>query len=157
MTKARLRTLPSISVIVNSKIGILRDRTHEDIDEIERWLNDIISKSEQDAQDLKECCEICNSKEERNNLELHHIAGRKHDFRTLTACKKCHSQLSREQGLRDIRWLRHTSVDLQTAFFLHGLRDILILKRKRTGNSHYAELADLLINEIAQVLRGDQN
>lgn len=156
MTKAALGTLPSLSIIVNSKLGILRDRTHEDIDEIERWLNEILSQTEEDARILKDRCEICNSKEERKNLELHHIAGRKHDHRTVTACKRCHLQLSTEQGLKDSRWLCvETSINLKTAFFLQGLKDVLILKAQKTGNSHYRDLAISFVSETTQLLRGD--
>lgn len=153
--KAILEARHSISNIVRSKLGFLRDRTDEDINEIERWIIEIISQTQKDAQTLKERCEICGSKDERTNLELHHIAGRKHDFRTITACKNCHSQLSKEQGLRDRRWLHDASEGLQTAFFLQGLKDILVLKSLCTGNSHYRTLAESLVNETAQLLRGD--
>lgn len=153
--KALLKPRHSISIIIHSKLGLLRDRVHADIDEIERWISAIISQTQEDAQSLKERCEICDSKEDRTNLELHHIAGRKHDYRTITACKKCHGYLSKEQGLRDNRWLVEVPAGLQTAFFLQGLRDMLILKALRTENSHYRELAQSLVNETAQLLRGD--
>lgn len=153
--KTVLKTGLSISNVVYSKLGLLRDKNAEDINGIERWIIDIISQTEEDARTLKERCEICGSKEDRTNLELHHIAGRKHDFRTRTACKNCHSQLSKEQGLRDSRWLHDASEGLQTAFFLQGLKDILVLKALSTGNSHYRMLAESLVNETAQLLRGN--
>ena len=156
MTKAILKTLPSLSVIINSRLGILRDRNNEDIEEIERWLNDILLQNPKEAQILKERCEVCHSEEERESLELHHIAGRKHDYRTITVCKECHGQLSAEQGLRDKRWLSaEVSPNLRTAFFLQGLKDILNLKSQCIGNSHYKDLALSLVNETAQLLRGD--
>lgn len=156
MTKAILKTLPSLSVIINSKLGILRERSQDDIDEIECWLNGIIFQTRQESAILKERCEICNSKEVRKKLELHHIAGRKHDYRTITACQRCHLQLSAEQGLRDSRWLCvEASVNLKTAFFLQGLKDILILKSRKTGNCHYNDLAMSIVNETSQLLRGD--
>lgn len=153
--KTILKNGLSISVIINSKLGILRDRTHADINEIDRWINETISQTPEDAQSLKERCEVCGSKEDRKNLELHHIAGRKHDYRTITACKACHSQLSAEQGMRDARWLHEAPPSLQAAFFLHGLKDILILKGQRICNSHYSDLGAFLANETAQILRGD--
>ena len=40
------------------------------------------------------------------HLELHHIAGRKHDYRTITVDKKCHYELSESQKTWDGRWLQ---------------------------------------------------
>ena len=153
--KTVLKDRYSISNLIRSKLGLLRDKSQTDIDEIDLWLNATISQTQEGSPLLKDRCEICDSKEDRKNLELHHIAGRKHDFRTVTACKKCHSHLSKEQGLRDNRWFQQASVELQDAFLLQGLRDMLILKSLCTNNSHYRELAESLVNETAQLLRGD--
>src|SRR2546426_12134308 len=99
-----LETLSDLSIIVNSKIGLLRDDSCNKINEIEKWLNGILNQTEKESKIKKDRCEICYSKENPTELELHHIAGRKHDYRSITACKSCHIELSNMQKIGDSRW-----------------------------------------------------
>ena len=147
-----------LSVTINSKIGQLRDDSCNKINEIEKWLNDILNQTENESKTKKERCEICHSCEKPTELELHHVAGRKHDFRTITACKKCHMELSDIQKIGDSRWyVCNLSEGLRKGFFLLGLYHILVLKAKKTGNSAYEELPTKWIEDISKLLRGYTN
>lgn len=140
--------------MVNSKIGELHDTIEKDIIELEQWLNKTIFQSEKDAQTKKERCEICSSQEQLSALELHHIAGRKHDYRTITSCLKCHRILSDRQKIWDKRWLvPNQPMQLCTGFFLIGLYDILTVKAEKTCNSTYKLLAGKLVETISILLR----
>jgi len=140
-------------VLVNSKIGTLRDEKLEDINFAEAWLNQIFNQSLEQASHKKKSCEVCSSQPDR---ELHHIAGRKHDFRTLTACKQCHTELTESQKTWDARWYKYNQPEnIRLAFFLLGLHDILLLKTKKTANSIYEELAKSFRQEIATLLTRD--
>ncbi len=143
-----------LSVLVNSKIGNLRDKILQDIDSAETGLNSIINQSH-DASDIKKKkCEICNSQSSR---DLHHVAGRKHDFRTITACKTCHTELTESQKTWDARWYKSNQPQcIKNAFFLLGLHDILLLKSRKTANSIYEELAKSFRQDIATLLTRDQ-
>lgn len=137
----------NIAIILNSKLGVLRDILFSEIDHIEEWINSLINQTNQESTTRKERCEICNSKEDY--FEGHHIAGRKHDFRQVTTCKSCHDELSRLQKLRDKRWLEFDqSETVRESFFLNGLYDILVLKSKKIENSCYEKYATLLIEDI---------
>lgn len=147
-----LTSITDVSIIINSKIGQLRDITHHTIDEMEVWLNDIINQSKKESLVRKDRCEVCKSKEDY--FEGHHIAGRKHDFRQLTTCKSCHDELSLKQKLRDERWSKHDQSEfVKESFFLHGLYDVLILKSKKSGNSIYEQYALFLIEDISKGLK----
>lgn len=142
----------NIVIILNSKLGVLRDILFSEIDHIDEWINSLINQTNQESTTRKERCEICNSKEDY--FEGHHIAGRKHDFRQVTLCKPCHDELSRLQKIRDHRWTEDSqSTCLRESFFLNGLYDILLLKSKKTGNSHYEKYATLLTEDIAKRLK----
>ena len=139
-----------LSVLVNSKIGTLRDEKLEDINFAEAWLNQIFNQSPEQASLKKKSCEVCSSQSYR---ELHHVAGRKHDFRTITACKQCHDELTESQKTWDVRWYKPNQPEnLRLAFFLLGLHDTLLLKSKKTVNSIYEELAEKLRQDIATLL-----
>ena len=143
-----------LSVLVNSKIGTLRDETLQDIDSAERWINGIFNQSHDESCIKKKKCEICSSDSPR---DLHHVAGRKHDFRTITACKPCHAELTESQKTWDVRWYKtNQPEDIKNAFFLLGLHDILLLKSKKTANSIYEKLAKSFRQEIATLLTRDQ-
>jgi len=123
----------NISTILNSKLGLLRDHVELEINFIEKWINSLTNQSKLESTKRKELCEICNSKEDY--FEGHHIAGRKHDYRQVTACKSCHRWLSDKQKTWDKRWEKENlSENLRQAFFLQGLQDILILKSKKIEN-----------------------
>lgn len=120
---------------------------------IEHWATEITSKNEKEAAIPAWECEICGS---RDGLELHHIAGRKHDYRTITVCRACHRELSDEQKTWDKRWEGGDRPEaIQQAFFLLGFRDILRLKARKTGDSNYELLANMYREEISRLLRGD--
>ena len=151
-----LESIIALSFIINEKVGQLRDEQDKIINEIETWLNKILNQTESESKIKKERCEICNSKESPSKLQLHHIAGRKHDFRMITACLKCHGELSIMQKLWDHRWLScNVSDNLRQAFFLLGISDILILKAKYAGNSGYEDLAISYTEKISSLLRGE--
>lgn len=141
-----------ISRILNPKLGLLRDYVELDVNQFDEWINYLINQNKTESTKRKERCEICNSN--GDYFEGHHIAGRKHDFRMITTCLSCHRHLSDSQKLWDRRWLlENQSENLRQAFFLQGLKDILILKSKKTGNSHYEKYAMLLIEDISKRLK----
>jgi hypothetical protein len=144
----------SLSTLFGFCIGKLRDDTLDEIDEIESWINEIVCKSKNKSiQEKKNRCEVCNSKEEPYNLELHHIAGRKHDYRTITIDKKCHHELSESQKTWDGRWLQKDQPEnVRLGFLLMGIHDILMLKGRNTRSSAYEELARKLRQRIYQSL-----
>ena len=140
-----------LSVLVNSKIGTLRDETLLVIDSAEIWLNGILNQSPAESKIKKKRCEVCGAD---LICELHHVAGRKHDFRTITVCNQCHAELSESQKTWDARWYKSNQPQsLKYAFFLLGLHDILLLKSRKTANSIYEELAKKLRQEISTLLK----
>ena len=144
----------SLQTLLGFCIGKLRDDTLDTIDEIESWINEIVCKSKNKSiQEKKNRCEICNSKEESYNLELHHLAGVKHDYRTITVDRKCHHELSESQKTWDARWLQKNQPEnIRLGFLLMGIHDVLMLKGKKTGISAYEELAKKLRQRIYQTL-----
>ena len=139
-----------LSILVNSKIGIVRDEKLDDIGSAEAWLNQIFNQTLEQSSFKKKSCEVCSSQSYR---ELHHIAGRKHDFRTITACKQCHTELTESQKTWDARWYKPNQPEnIRLAFFLLGLHDILLLKSKKIANSIFEELAKKLRQDIATLL-----
>lgn len=146
----------NVFVIINSKIGLLRDGADSEINKIESWTNDILNQTKNESLIRKERCEICHSKEDC--FEGHHIAGRKHDWRQITSCKPCHDELSLMQKTRDVRWLKSNQSDnLRVAFFLQGLQDILILKFKKTGELRYWNLGYSYVDVISELLKGENH
>ncbi len=147
-----MTSVPNTSVIINSKIGQLRDYVEQNINEIELWLNHTINQHKKESLIRKEKCEICNSKED--SFEGHHIAGRKHDYRMMTVCLSCHRLLSDRQKTWDKRWEKENiSENLKDAFFLLGLQDILILKTRKTGISIYENLGYSYTENISELLK----
>ncbi len=140
-----------LSVLINSKIGTLRDEALLVIDSAEIWLNGILNQCLTESTIKQKRCEVCDSDSAR---ELHHVAGRKHDFRTITVCNPCHAELSESQKTWDARWYKpNQQQSLKYAFFLLGIHDILLLKSKKTANSIYEELAKKLRQEISTLLK----
>jgi len=142
-------------ILVNSKIGMVRDEKLDEISSAEAWLNQIFNQTLEQSSFKKKSCEVCSFQSYR---ELHHIAGRKHDFRIITACKQCHTELTESQKTWDARWYKPNQPEnIRLAFFLLGLHDILLLKSKKIANSIFEELAKKLRQDIATLLtRGDQ-
>jgi len=148
----------SLQTLLGFCIGKLRDDTLDTVDEIEAWINEIVCKPKNKSmQERKNRCEICNSREEPYNLELHHIAGRKHDYRTITIDKKCHGELSESQKTYDSRWLQKDQPEnVRLGFLLMGIHDVLMLKGKKTGCTVYEELAKKLRQRIYQSLNQEE-
>jgi len=141
-----------ITIFVNSKIGTVRDDTHLEINRIESWINELLTQSKNISK--KQRCEVCNSKEESYNLELHHISGKKHDWRVITICRRCHVELSESQKTWDVRWLKiNQSQHVRKAFFLLGLYDILILRSKFTASDVCYNLATHFRQKISDLLQ----
>ena len=149
----------SLQTLLGFCIGKLRDDTLDTIDEIEVWVNEIVCKSKnRSMQEKKNRCEVCNSREEPYNLELHHVAGRKHDYRTITVDKKCHYELSESQKTWDGRWLQKDQPEnVRLGFLLMGIHDVLMLKGRNTRNSAYEELAKKLRQRIYQSLSMEED
>ncbi len=155
---AQVNKIVSLQTLLGFCIGRLRDDTLDTVDDIESWINEIVCKSKnRSMQEKKNRCEICNSKEEPYNLELHHIAGRKHDYRTITVDRKCHHELSESQKTWDSRWLQENqSENVRLGFLLMGIHDVLMLKGQNTRNNAYEELARKLRQRIYQSLNVEE-
>lgn len=154
----RINKVTSLQALLGFCIGRFRDDTLDKIDEIEAWINEIVTKPKNKSmQEKNNRCEICNSKEESYNLELHHLAGIKHDYRTITVDRKCHHELSESQKTYDSRWLQKDQPEnIRLGFLLMGIHDVLILKGKKTGISAYEELAKKLRQRIYQMLNQEE-
>ncbi|MDH5463118.1 MAG: hypothetical protein OEY17_07245 [Nitrosopumilus sp.] len=141
-----------IAVFVNSKIGTVRDNVQLEINEMESWLNEILVQTKNIPK--KERCQVCNSREMQYNLEQHHIAGRKHDSRAVTVCRRCHAELSESQKTWDVRWMEvNQSQYVKDAFFLLGLHDVLVLRSKFTANDVCYAIAFNLRQKISDLLQ----
>jgi hypothetical protein len=124
-------------------------------DYIESGMLDLESQTPEESLVLQKECWICGA---ADGLMLHPIAGKLHDYRTVTVCdagaQSCHRVLLREQTVWDARWWKPGQPPhLRHAFFLLGLRSILLLKSLRTENYNYERLADWLTSEISKCLR----
>ena len=110
--------------IVNKRMGETKDAHLTVMHESEYWINDILNqtieaeKSNDWQNKKKDACEICGCMMQASVLQLHHIAGRKHDDRTITVCIPCHNHLSIKQTMWDRRWLllENQSKDVILAF-----------------------------------------
>ena len=149
-----INKIVSLQTLIGFCIGRLRDDTLDTVDEIEAWINEIVCKPKNKSmQEKRNRCEVCNSKEESYNLELHHLAGIKHDYRTICVDRKCHHELSESQKTWDSRWLQKNQPEnVCLGFLLMGIHDVLMLKGKKTGISAYEELAKKLRQRIHQTL-----
>ena len=159
MSEQKLFSLDMTDLFVesNEKIGELRDDMENHIDRINTCINSIYKQTKQESRIKKDYCETCNYiSNDPTSFELHHIAGRKHDYRMITVCKSCHRILSENQKFRDRRWcMSNQPENVRKAFFLHGLYDILRLKSRKTGDSVYERFAEKFVERIAVLLRGN--
>lgn len=141
--------LADSSIVVNQALGSWKDNLSQRAEAIDEWVNRIINQTKGEWN--MENCEICAKK---SDLELHHIAGRKHDERVIPVCEGCHQKLSDEQKQWDARWWIPSQPEiLKEAFFLLGLRDLLRLKAEKTSDTIYRDLADTLTEDISKRLR----
>lgn len=144
--------MTDVTMFVNSKIGIVCDDAQLEINTMESWLNEILTQTKNIPK--KERCQVCNSRETPYNLEQHHVAGRKHDYRIITVCRRCHVELSESQKTWDKRWLElNQSEYVQNAFFLLGLHDVLILRSKFTSSDMCYSIATHLRQKISDLLQ----
>ena len=151
------KTCVDVDLVVNEKLGFYKDDRTRSVMDFEAWLTDVLMRDRKQSRTKKDRCEICNSKEDYSKLELHHYGGVKHDFRTVTACKRCHDILSKWQEQWDLRWQECDQPEhLRKAFVLSGLRDMLVLKTRFTGDTMYEEYADYFVDEI-HALRSDRH
>lgn len=147
-------TIPQLSVFSHGVIMKLLESNKLDIMNIQNWTDDIFYQTPEQSKTKKERCEICNSKEDSKCLELHHLSGRKHDYRTITVCLICHRWLTERQDTWDKRWLEvNQPENLKQAFFILGLQDVFILKSMKIRNNIYEKLG-YSYNEKISVLLG---
>jgi hypothetical protein len=138
-------------LLVNEPVGRWRDEIEASLDDIIAWVNRLANQSIEESKNKKEKCEICNSIE---GLELDHISGRKHDYRTATLCYDCHQWHSKKQRAYGKEWEQKDQPEnMRQAFFLKGLIDLLELKAIRTGNSNYRTLAENYTETIHSLQR----
>jgi len=151
-------TISQLSIFSSKMIMKLLDSEKLEIYELQQWLDNLYYQTIQESKIKKERCEICHSREEPDNLELHHPSGKKHDYRTITVCLICHRWLTERQDIWDKRWLNEDLPDnLRGGFFLLGLQDVLILKSYKTGKSLYSNLAYSYNEKISTLLGRWQN
>lgn len=141
-----------LSFIINSGFHYCKDDYDKTFDETDLWLNDITTRDPKLT--LKKIyCEVC---ERYKKFEAHHIAGEKHDDRTIMVCESCHRILSDWQKMWGNGWEKEDQPErLRRAFFLMGLRDILRLKSKMTCNSIYESIAERYTEDISTLLKND--
>jgi uncharacterized protein YlaI len=90
---------------------------------VKRWLEEFCSS--------QGYCIICNHSDPLD-LEYHHVAGKNNDILTVSVCRNCHGRLSRYQRYWPNAWTRiDNPPDLQRAFFLRGLAEILHISAER--------------------------
>ncbi len=63
------------------------------VQDVDEWLYNFLYQSVSQSRIKKVYCEVCGRRHDPPDLELHHPAGRKHDYRTITVCKACHCQV----------------------------------------------------------------
>ncbi len=100
------------------------------------WITDIIENPNRDKKDR---CEICGSPE---NLQVHHVRGRKNGNEVITVCIICHQELTRNQNLWDKRCLDGDPGN--DWCLVLGLINILKLKYEKTGIEIYKITAENL-------------
>lgn len=99
---------------------------------IHQCFDEILHQEPGKKREKKESCEICNSNGLPENLELHHVAGRKHTHHTITVCEPCHRELSQMQGVWDKSWLNdNLSYRKSFDFLCRGFYDILTLMARK--------------------------
>jgi hypothetical protein len=136
--------------LVDRGIAEWKEDTYKSLKEISKWLHAL------NAQTLNDIgCWICGS---MRNINAHHIAGEKHDHRTIRVCSHCHSILSMGQKVWDRRWILADQPEhIRQAFYLQGLRDILLLKARKSMDSNYEKLANRYVEDIKSLLEMEES
>jgi len=74
-------------------------------------------------------CVLCGYHLDPQNIEMHHVAGRKHDDFMMPVCHNCHQTLSRAQSSWPKEWLSSNQPpEMVMALILRGHSDIDKLK-----------------------------
>jgi hypothetical protein len=135
-----------------------RGTISENVQSVDEWLFDFLYQSLGESKIKKDYCEVCGRRHNPRDLELHHPAGQKHDFRTITVCKKCHARLTSIQRIWGPDWEHPDRPQLvKDRFLLMGLREVLLLRAGQTGDSYCQAISDGLIEEIRLASMGDDN
>jgi len=143
-------------IILNEKISTVNDRIQYETNQVRIFLNELFNQTQKDSEIKKKYCEICLAR--HISLEKHHVAGRKHDHRQITACIPCHNILTKRQKLWDSRWWNVTdSKTSQLAFLYRGVYDILNLMSEKRQNSLYSQIADSIIPVTSFLQNGTSN
>jgi hypothetical protein len=136
---------------IRKELFDLKDEVVREMEYVEQWMNRLIMQTYEESQAKRDYCEVCGA---HSDLVLHHIAGEKHDDRTVTVCYKCHQWLSTQQKVWDKRWWQPDQPEIvRRMFLLMGLRDLLRLKAMKTYDWNYDTLANKLTEHISKILK----
>lgn len=139
-------------VTLTGKTTNLRDEINLEIDKLESWFLEIIKQTEANYK-KKDDCLVCGAKPEPKLLESNHIAGEKHDYRKETLCVECHREFTEVQMTWSPKWYKYEQPEPVRRLFLYmGIRDILVLKSKKTGNSIYEKFSRKLNSVISTLI-----
>lgn len=126
----------------------------ERVEAISSWIMAVVARNGRESRVTLPFCEVTG---DDGKLERHHLAGRKFKDlypQTVTVCLKIHSVLSLRQTISYLTRDNGGSRELMgCAQFLQGLRDLLNVMGDESGEPAYYLLADMLIDEIVQLLR----
>ncbi|KAF6246371.1 hypothetical protein C6990_09600 [Nitrosopumilus sp. b3] len=143
-------------IIFNDKISTVHDRIQHETNQTRIFLNALFNQTLQESKTRKKYCEICLVR--HVSFEGHHVAGRKHDHRQITACIPCHNILTGTQKLWDSRWWDETESEvLRLSFLYHGVYDVLKLISAKRQDSLYSQIADSIIPMVSYLQNGAQN
>jgi hypothetical protein len=145
-----------LAILFNKILADTKSDVIADIKDLYRFINEIAIQTKEQAEaplpnEANARCMICGTKD---RLERHHLAGEKHDHRIVLACIACHRVLTSWQcTLWNKIWFSRNQPDnIRTAFLILGIRDLLILKTKKTGNSIYSQFAERSIYLFSKLI-----
>lgn len=142
----------NLVVTLTGKTSNLRDETNMEIDKLESWFLEIVKQTEKNYK-KRDYCWVCGVKPGPDLLESNHIGGQKHDYRKETMCVTCHREFTETQMTWGSRWYRYEQPEQIRRLFLYmGIRDILVLKSKKTGNSIYEKFSRKLNSVISTLI-----
>ena len=124
-------SLISLSNEIFEALYRAREIEDREFEEVLEWITDIVENPDRPKLNY---CEICGHSD--NNLEKHHVRGRKYGNECITACLECHKVLTDKQRL----WNYDNPENLLT----RGLNDIFELKYSKTGIELFKRTEDNL-------------
>ena len=140
-------------IIFNEKISTVNDKIQHETNQVRLFLNELFNQTPKESEIRKKYCEVCLAR--HISFEVHHVEGRKHGFRQITACIPCHNILTKKQKLWDSRWWDYTNSEtLKLSFSYRGVYDILQLISEKRNNSLYSDIADSIIPMTAFLQNG---